>query len=42
MKKYNGMTIQEWAKEAAMAIMIVATGIGLIWLCAAADAALRS
>lgn len=42
MKKYRGLTIQEWVKEAAMAVVICVTFAGIIWLCAAADATLRS
>jgi hypothetical protein len=42
MKKYRRLTIKEWLKEAAMAVLICVTGAALIWICAAADAAFRS
>lgn len=41
MKKYNGMTLTEWIKEAAMAVVICVALGGIVWMCAALDEALR-
>lgn len=41
MKKFRGMTLKEWAKETATAIVITVTLCGFVWMCAALDAALR-
>lgn len=40
-KTFRGMTLAEWAKEAAIAVVIVTALSGIIWLCALADQTLR-